>query len=204
MTLPGQACAVRLCWGSGLGVGCRQMQSLSNPRAYLELLGFERCWLRLGPGASWACHATLMRTSTPATLSCAPPSSSALPCSTAWSMFLAEHLRPWASCVPSSWIPLSAPTTTPLQGPATLSLPPDSPHGSFPALTTSWLPKREPEGCPHSSRCGFPSPTFLLRSEAWPSALKYRKSEVLMCHASLFFKVTDCAFCFSKPLDENF
>lgn len=50
MTIPGQTCAVRLCWGSGSGVGCRQVQALSSPHACLELLGFTA--LR-GAGSGW-------------------------------------------------------------------------------------------------------------------------------------------------------
>ena len=163
----------------------------------------------MGPGGPCAYRTALARGSgTPAASYCAPPSSGALPCSVAWSIFpgrVPEVLSILALLF------LDTITCSSDHSRASLSLPPDSPDSSFPTLTTSWLPlcqwlsaQEGAEGCACSSRCGFPSPTFLLRSEAWPSALKYHKSEVFMSLSSLFFKVTDCACSFSKSLNVNF
>lgn len=192
----------RLCWSVGAGVACRQMQILSNPdlgtgvgHVYLELLD---CTATLGQVLP-ACAALL----SPGTL---PPHTAPHPalvlCPSAQPgvYYLAEYLRPWASWLSSFWTPSFASVTTPPQ--ASLCLLPDS-SDSIGFCTCyllvidclcQWLSAQGgAERCACSSRYGCPNSAFLFRSEAWPSALRGRKSEDFMSHCSLFFIVTDCA-----------
>lgn len=156
MPIPGQNCAVeqvvlRWWYMSGLQGNTSSQQPGSwhwcwacLPLNYLALL----LWVVLLP-----VHITLLCPGAlPTTSYCAPPSFSALPCSTAWIVCLVR--RPWASWLSSSWMPSPASMTTFLLGLALLSLPPDSPGSSFRTVPTSWpLAVSVPTaGCPRWGR----------------------------------------------------